>query len=87
MTMTSLHYRKKYRNKGCKTVSHNNKQRCRDGAVCLSTTSVPAWNINWQENVRNKEGYHSKQQPMQVNTLWLQDTLATLSPSLHLATF
>ena len=26
------------------------------------------------------------QQPMQVNILWLQDTLATLSPSLHLAT-
>ena len=34
---------KKYKNKGHKNVSHKNKQRCRDGAVCLSNTSVPAW--------------------------------------------
>ena len=40
---------------------------------------------NWQKNFRNKEGYHSMQQPMQGNILWLQDTFATLSPSLHLA--
>ena len=33
-----------------------------------------------------KEGYHFMQQPMQVNILWLQDTSAMLSPSLHLAT-
>ena len=28
-------------------------------------------------------GCHSMQQPMQVIILWLQGTLATLSPSLH----
>ena len=41
---------------------------------------------NWQKNVRNKEGYHSMKQPTQVNILWLQDTFATLSPSLHSTT-
>ena len=72
---------KKYRNKGRKNVFHKNKQRCRDGAVYL--TFVPAWKNELAENCRNKKGYHSMQQPMQVNILWLQDTLATLSPSLH----
>ena len=77
---------KTYRNKGCKNVSHKNKQRCRDGAVCLSNTSVPVWkNLLAEKVFRNKEGYHSMQLPMQVNRL--QDTSDVLSPSLHLATF
>ena len=28
--------------------------------------------MNWQKNLRYKEGYHSMQQPMQVNILWLR---------------
>ena len=39
------------------------------------------------ENIQVQGGYHSIQHPMQVNILWLQDTLVMLSASLHLATF
>ena len=46
--------------------------------LCVSQTHLHvAWKTNWRKNVRNKEGYHSMQQPMQGNILWLQDTLAT----------
>lgn len=47
----------------------------------------PHGKMNWRKNFRYKEGCHSMQQPMRVNILWLQDNLATLSSSLHLAIF
>ena len=77
---------KKYTSKGHENVSHQNKQRDIQHVV-LYVSQTHLWHeqTNWRTNVKNKEGYHSMQQPMQVNILWLQDTLATLWGSLSLS--
>ena len=71
--------------KGHKNVSHKTSRDV-EMVLCVSQTHLCLHGKNnWQEIVRNKERYHSMQQPMQVDILCLQDTLATLSPSLHLS--
>ena len=71
----------------CKNGFYKNKQRCRDGAVCLSNTLGPHGKTSWWKTSGTRRGtIPCNVLPMKVNIFWLQDTLATLSPSLHLAT-
>ena len=54
---------KKYRNKGCKNVSHKKTSRDVGMVLCVSQTQLWHGKTNWRKNVSNKEGYHSMQQP------------------------
>ena len=77
----------KYRSKGCKNVHHENKDRCRDGAVLI----YKAWQNQLVENPLEQGRGSVLAQPRSARGLSMQQFRSTFTdfeyaPSQHLAT-